>query len=175
MAYLNRANMGDYREAIDANPTAPDVTSTRGYRYKYGFGLNTEQEVTRDLGAWARLGWSDGHTEAWAFTPIDRTAAAGLLLKGRLWVRPNDVVGVGVVAIGLAKDHRDYLAAGGLDFSLGDGRLNYAWERTVECYYRAAVTKNMFITADYQYIINPGYNHDRGPVSVISLVAHIEF
>jgi high affinity Mn2+ porin len=174
MTYLNRAHMGDYREAILDMPVDPDVTQTRSYRYKYGFGVNAEQELTRDLGVWGRLGWSDGHTETWAFTPIDRTAAAGLLLKGRCWARPNDEAGLAAAINGLAKDHRDYLAAGGLDFSIGDGRLRYRLEHIFEVYYRVAVIKGIFVTADFQEFINPAYNRDRGPVSVGALMVHIE-
>jgi high affinity Mn2+ porin len=175
MTYLNRAHMGDYREALAEMPVNPDVTLTRAYRYKYGFGMNFEQEVTRDLGVWGRLGWSDGHTETWAFTPIDRTAALGLLLKGRCWARPNDEIGLAGVCNGIAKDHRDYLAAGGLDFSIGDGALNYRPEEIIEVYYRVAIVKGIYATADFQQIFNPAYNHDRGPVSVVSLLVHVEF
>jgi high affinity Mn2+ porin len=175
MAYLNRAHMGDYREALIEMPVNPDVTQTRDYRYKYGCGGNAEQELTRDLGVWCRLGWSDGHTETWAFTPIDRTAALGLLLKGRCWARPADEVGLAAVCNGLAKDHRDYLAAGGLDFSIGDGRLNYGLEQIVELYYRIAIVKGIFVSADFQEIRNPAYNRDRGPVSVEALLVHAEY
>jgi len=175
MTYLNRAHMGDYAEALQEMPVAPDVTLTRSYRFKYGFGLNVEQELTRDLGIWGRLGWDDGHTETWAFTPIDRTAAMGLLLKGSCWCRPDDAVGIAGVLNGLAKDHRQYLAAGGLDFSIGDGALNYGLEEIFEIYYRFAITKNVFVAPDFQAIGNPAYNRDRGPVSVESVVVHIEF
>ncbi|HKI31307.1 MAG TPA: carbohydrate porin [Gemmataceae bacterium] len=175
MAYLNRAHMGDYREALQEMPVDPDVTQTRDYRFKYGYGMNCEQELARDLGVWGRLGWSDGHTETWAFTPIDRTAALGLLLKGRCWARPNDEVGLAGVCNGLAKDHRDYLAAGGLDFSVGDGALNYRPEEIIEVYYRVAIVKGIYATADFQEICNPAYNHDRGPVSVESLMVHLEY
>jgi high affinity Mn2+ porin len=175
MAYLNRANMGDYREAIVEMPVDPVVSNTASYRFKYGFGMNFEQELTRDLGVWGRLGWNDGRTETWAFTPIDRTAALGLLLKGRCWARPNDEVGLAAVCNGLAKDHRDYLAAGGLDFSIGDGALNYGWEEILEIYYRFAIIKGMYVDADFQAINHPAYNRDRGPVFVESLLVHIEF
>ncbi len=175
MAYLNHAHMGDYREALDQMPVDPDVTLTRAYRYKYGVGLNFEQRLALDLGLWGRLGWSDGHTETWAFTPVDRTAALGLLLKGTCWARPADEVGIAGAINGLAKDHRDYLAAGGLDFSIGDGRLHYRHESIFESYYRVAVTKGMYLTPDFQMIANPAYNHDRGPVAVWSLLAHIEY
>jgi high affinity Mn2+ porin len=174
MTYLNRAHMGDYREALIEMPVDPDVTRTQAYRFKYGFGMNFEQELTRDLGVWGRLGWSDGHTEAWAFTPIDRSAALGLLHKGRCWARPSDEVGLAGVCNGIAKDHRDYLAAGGLDFSIGDGALSYGWEYILEVYYRFAVVKGIYVTGDFQEVINPAYNRDRGPVSVFALMAHIE-
>src|SRR5437588_1367031 len=155
-------------------PVDPDVTLTRSYRYKYGFGLNVEQEITRDLGVWGRLGWSDGHTETWAFTPIDRSAALGLLLKGRCWARPNDEVGLAGVCNGLAKDHRDYLAAGGLDFNIGDGRLHYGLEDIIEIYYRLAIVRGIYVTADLQEVFNPAYNIDRGPVTIGALMVHIE-
>lgn len=175
MAYLNRAHMGDYREALEQVPDSPDVTTTRDYRFKYGFGLNVEQELTRDLGVWARLGWNDGHTETWAFTPLDRTVAMGFLLKGTCWARPNDEVGLAGALNGLAKSHRGYLAAGGLDFSIGDGALSYGLEHILEVYYRVAVGEGIYLTPDFQEIWNPAYNRDRGPVSVASLLVHIEF
>ena len=33
-------------------------------------------------GFFSRLGWNDGHSESWAFTEIDRTLSAGLVLGG---------------------------------------------------------------------------------------------
>jgi high affinity Mn2+ porin len=173
--YLNHAHMGDYREALEAMPQDPEVTLNRAYRFKYGFGLSFEQELTKDLGLYSRLGWSDGHTETWAFTPIDRTAALGLLLKGRLWCRSNDFVGLAGVINGLARDHRDYLAAGGLDFSIGDGRLNYAPEQILEVYYDCEVRTGIFVTADFQGVNHPAYNADRGPVAIGTVRVHIEF
>jgi high affinity Mn2+ porin len=175
LSYVNRAHMGDYREALLEMPVDPDVALTRSYRFKYGFGLSWDQELTKDLGVFSRLGWSDGHTETWAFTPIDRTASLGMLLKGRLWRRPDDVIGLGGALNGIAKDHRDYLAAGGLDFSIGDGRLNYGLEEILEVFYDMQLYKGIFITADFQEIGNPAYNRDRGPVSAFTLRVHTEF
>jgi high affinity Mn2+ porin len=175
LAYLNRAHMGDYREALDQMPVNPDVTLTRAYRYKYGFGLSWEQELTKDLGLFARLGWDDGHTESWAFTAIDRLGEVGLLLKGRCWCRPNDAVGVAFDANGIARDHRDYLAAGGLDFIIGDGRLRYGPEEIFETFYNFAVIKGIYATGDFQEVNHPAYNRDRGPVAIGSVRVHIEF
>ena len=175
MGYLNNAHMGDYREAIANAPTAPDITSTREYRIKFGVTLNAEQKITDDLGAFTRVGWNDGRTETFAFTEIDQSFQAGLSLQGSLWQRPEDTVAVAVVVNGISKDHRDYLAAGGLGFILGDGRLTYGPETILEFYYQARPAKSLFVSLDYQFVDNPGYNRDRGPVSIFGLRVHVEF
>lgn len=175
MGYQNNGRMGDYREALRLAPASPDITQTREYRIKFGFTLNAEQKITDDLGAFLRAGWNDGRTETFAFTEIDRTAEAGAALAGTAWSRPDDTVAVAFVANGLSSYHRDYLAAGGLGFILGDGRLSYGWETILELYYRVRVAKSLFVTFDYQFIENPGYNRDRGPVSILGLRVHVEF
>src|SRR5262249_36903916 len=128
LGYLNNAHMGDYRVALRDNPTAPDITQTRAYRIKYGFGINWEQKITDELGVFGRIGWNDGHTETWSYTEIDGTISGGLLLKGKAWSRPQDQVGLGFAVNDLSNGHRRYLEAGGLGFELGDGRLTYATE-----------------------------------------------
>jgi high affinity Mn2+ porin len=175
LAYVNRAHMGDYAEALAAMPVNPNVIQTRDYRYKYGFGISWEQELTKDLGIWARLGWDDGHTESWAFTAIDRLFDVGLLLKGRRWCRPNDTVGLALGINGLEGTHRNYLAAGGLDFIIGDGALNYGPEEIFEAFYNLEVHKGINVTLDFQEVNHPGFNRDRGPVSITSLRVHFEF
>src|SRR5207237_3208795 len=143
MAYLNNAHIGDYRVALREMPINPDDILTRAYRVKYGFGLNVEQEITKDLGVFTRVGWNDGHTESWAFTEIDATLAMGLLLKGKCWNRPQDQVGLAGVINGISNGHRDYLAAGGLGFILGDGRLRYNPAEILETYYNWELTKGI--------------------------------
>jgi high affinity Mn2+ porin len=149
-AYLNHAHMGKYRDALEEMPINPDVTLTRAYRIKYGFGLSWDQEVTRDLGVFVRAGWSDGQTESWAFTAIDQTLAVGLSLQGRLWRRPQDVFGLAAVCNGLAGIHRAYLGAGGLDFIIGDGALRYGSEEILETYYNCELRKSINVTADFR-------------------------
>lgn len=176
MVFRNTTRMGDYRQSLAAPPTSPDVTSTRAYgRVKEGWGLNLEQAVTADLGAFARWSWSDGHTETWAFTEADRSVSAGLTLTGRSWRRQQDRLGIAVVRNGLSPDHRDYLAAGGQGFLLGDGRLNYASERIFEAYYALALGSFFTASLDAQQIWNPGYNRDRGPVELWALRLHAQF
>jgi high affinity Mn2+ porin len=173
LGYVNRSNAGSYVAALGQNPTSPDVTFTREPREKYGWGLSVDQELTDDLGAFARLGWNDGHSETWAFTEIDRTIALGLSLRGTRWGRPEDTFGVGAVESTLSYPHRHYLAASGLGFILGDGALNYSPEIVLETYYEAKI-KWIYFTVDYQYVTNPAMNRDRGPVSIFGLRVHWE-
>jgi high affinity Mn2+ porin len=175
MAYLNNAHMGDYRVSLREMPINPDIILTRHYRIKYGFGVNVEQEVTKDLGAFARIGWNDGHTETWAFTEIDATLSAGFLLKGKCWSRPQDQVGFAGVINGISNGHRDYLAAGGLGFELGDGRLHYGAEEILEAYYNWELRKGINVTFDVQGVNDPGYNKDRGPVAIAAVRVHFEY
>jgi high affinity Mn2+ porin len=174
-AYLNHAHMGNYSQAVAEMPVDPDITLTRAYRFKYGFGGNLEQELTQDLGLFVKVGWNDGHSESWAFTEIDETAAAGFLLKGTAWSRPQDEVGLAAVCNGISPEHRAYLAAGGIGFIIGDGQLNYGLEKILESYYNLQLRKGINVTADFQYVDNPAYNRDRGPVVIGGLRVHFEY
>ena len=178
LGYYNNGHMGNYK-AVTANIPAgwqPDVTMNRKYgRTKYGLGLNFDQEITKTLGIFARAGWNDGQNETWCFTEADRTISAGLTLNGAGWKRINDNVGFAIVANGISSEHQAYLKAGGLGFQLGDGRLNYANETLAECYYSfKPVAAGIWLSLDYQFALNPGYNADRGPVNVFSFRAHVE-
>jgi high affinity Mn2+ porin len=179
LGFVNHANMGSYREAINGylsgRDAVPDVTLYRRQgTVKYGFGLNGEQEVTRLWRAFWRLGWNDGATESFAYTEIDRTAEIGSDFRGKPWRRPQDKIGAAFVADGISGDHRRYLALGGQGFILGDGGLNYGLEKIFETYYTAHVWRGISVAVDYQHITNPGYNRDRGPASVVSFRLHIE-
>jgi high affinity Mn2+ porin len=176
LGWLNSAHMGSYREALQQMPESPDVTLTRRYRLRYGFGLSWDQELIKnELGIFGRLGWCDGHAETWAFTEVERTISIGMLLKGKRWDRPKDEVGLAFVVDGIGPQHRAYLAAGGLGFELGDGKLSYAPEMVVEAYYNLRVRKGIFVTLDLQGCANPGYNRDRGPVGFVALRTHFEY
>lgn len=176
LSYLNRADMGSYRESLELDPTSPDITKTeKSGRIKYGFGVNAEQDLNDFMGMFFRASWDDGHTETWAYTEIDRTASLGLVANGSRWNRKNDNIGLATVVSGLSNAHRDYLKAGGLGFELGDGHLNYGLENVTELYYSFALKDNLFISGAYQFIVNPGYNKDRGPLNVFSLRVHATF
>jgi high affinity Mn2+ porin len=177
LGYDNRTQAGSYREALRLaaqTGATPDVTLTsRVGTLKYGFGLSFDQALSADLGVFSRIGWNDGKTETWAFTPIDRLASGGVSMKGTRWRRKYDVVATSFTAGGLSGAHRQYLAAGGLDFSIGDGRLNYAPEYVWESFYSARVVPGFYATFDVQRDSNPAYNHDRGPVTIYSIRLHM--
>jgi high affinity Mn2+ porin len=176
MAYANRAHMGSYSEAVaEEGGGVPDVTAARDYRTKYGYGVSFDQAITSEVGMFARAGWNDGPTETWAFTEVDRSVSGGVSIKGTSWGRKDDLIGVGGFLSGLSTSHRDYLAAGGLGFELGDGKLNYAPEEGVEAYYLIAISSNIFLSFDGQVINHPGYNADRGPIVVGGFRFHFEF
>ncbi|HEY7305737.1 MAG TPA: carbohydrate porin [Bryobacteraceae bacterium] len=179
LSFVNHANMGSYRQAIDGylsgkDPT-PNITEYRKQgRVKYGFGFNVEQQITTDARAYGRLGWNDGGNESFAYTEVDRTASLGADLFGRLWRRRADKIGAAFITNGISGDHRRYLELGGLGFLLGDGSLTYGLEKIFETYYNAQIWRGIYAAADWQHITNPGYNQARGPVSVISFRIHVE-
>ncbi len=143
---------------------------------KYGFGLSFDQELSRDMGIFSRVGWNDGQTSTWAFTEIDQTATLGLSIKATQLKRPFDTFGLAGIVNGISKDHRDYLNAGGYGFIIGDGKLtNYRPEQILETYYSARIARALWLTLDYQFVMNPAYNEDRGPVNIFSARVHVEF
>jgi high affinity Mn2+ porin len=180
LTFVNHANMGDYQQAIDnflAGLTPkPEITDhPLQTTVKYGFGINFEQPLNDWLGIFGRWGWNEGQHESYAYTEVDQTDLIGVGLKGSRWKRKWDRLGAAFVTNGISRDHQEYLALGGDGFLLGDGRLSYGRENIVETYYTLHVWRGVYSSFDLQQINNPGYNRDRGPVTVPSLRLHVEF
>src|SRR6266852_248801 len=180
LTFVNRANMGDYRQAINnflagRTPT-PDITAhPHQTTQKYGFGVNFEQPLNGWLGVFGRWGWNEGRHESFAYTEVDETAEIGAGFNGKRWRRKFDRAGLVFVSNGISRDHQQYLALGGSGFLLGDGRLNYSREEIVETYYPVHLWKGVYPAFGLQQINNLGYNRDRGPVVVPTLRLHVEF
>jgi high affinity Mn2+ porin len=176
---LLHTDSGHYADALklsEETGTRPDVAAVhRPGTLKYGVGISAEQELTKDVGVFLRLGWNDGKTASFAFTAIDRLAEAGVSVTGKRWKRPEDTVATEVTVAGISGVHASYLANGGYDFLIGDGHLTYAPEYTWESYYNAKLFKGFFAAIDLQHVANPAYNQDRGPVWIGSLRLHLEF
>jgi high affinity Mn2+ porin len=180
LGYANHANMGVYSVAIDnflagRTPT-PEITAhPLQTTTKYGFGANVEQPLTDWLGIFARWGWNEGRHESYAYTEVDETVQVGASAQGSRWKRKLDRAGLAFISNGISREHQEYLALGGVGFLLGDGRLNYGRENIVETYYSLHVWRGIFTALDAQYVVNPGYNRDRGPVFAPALRLHVEF
>jgi high affinity Mn2+ porin len=71
--------------------------------------------------------------------------------------------------------HEAFLNAGGLGILVGDGRLPHPGpEQIIETYYSLPIA-SWHATFDYQFVVNPAYNYDRGPVSVFGVRIHAQF
>ncbi len=177
-AFDSRGRMGLLEEAVQvagSNAAPVDIAAVRRYRSRLGADVNVEQQLTDDLGAFARLGKAAGNVEAYEFTDIDRTLSFGLSLKGSSWRRGSDTVGLAGIVNQISAARQQYLAAGGLGILVGDGQLPHEGpEEILETYYRALVLPFAQLTLDYQWIKNPGYNMDRGPVCVFTIRIHVE-
>ncbi|HLJ57568.1 MAG TPA: carbohydrate porin [Chthonomonadaceae bacterium] len=180
LGFRDTGSMGAYRSALAAQMPAavPNIAAVRRQgAIKYGFGLNFEQALADggDTGVFGRVGWSDGATETFAFAEADTTLSVGLQLSGAHWKRKSDRVGFAIAQNEISAAHADYLAAGGIGFAVGDGALRRGAERAAEVYYSCQVARHYTVSVNLQEIGNPGYNRDRGPVSVFSLRARASF
>jgi high affinity Mn2+ porin len=177
--WLTRGRLGTYLDAISLGATAgqtPSTSDVRRFRTKDGFGLNLEQQLATDFGVFARASMSQGTVEEVDFTDINKSISGGLSLTGSRWGRPNDTVGLAGAINRISHQGKLYLAAGGLGGIIGDGQLpNAGPEQILEAYYSVVLFNFAHFTADYQFIKNPAYNRDRGPVSVFGLRLHVQY
>jgi high affinity Mn2+ porin len=178
LGWLSVANMGNYADAVAepvTTPNYPDITLTRQQRENYGFVVNIEQKINDNLGLFSRASWNAGQNEIMAWTDCNASFSLGAVLNGKSWGRPNDRIGVAGLIEGLSPQARAYFAAGGLGINIGDGQLNYQEEKILEAYYALSLAKGATLTFDYQFVLDPAYNADRGPVSIFATRMHVEF
>jgi high affinity Mn2+ porin len=175
--YDSRARMGDFAAAIrlgEATDTLPNVLDVAKYRGHVGISYNWAQQINSTLGVFSRLGWADGHQQSYEFTDVDNTFSLGAALTGQRWRRPDDTIGLAFVTNGISKDFQAYLNDGGLGILIGDGKLSHPGrEDIIETYYSYAAAKWAKVTFDYQFVENPAYNSDRGPVSIFGVRLHL--
>ncbi len=175
LGYFESANMGSYQATLNNPSLHEDITRTRSFRYTYGFGINFEQEITKDIGAFLRAGYRDPKYEFWQYTDISRSLALGLQIKGNGWCRPNDTFGLADALDGIGHAQRKYFGAGGLGILIGDGKLRYGLENVIETYYNLEVFKGLNVSLDYQLVVNPAYNQDRGPINIFMARFHFQY
>jgi high affinity Mn2+ porin len=147
----------------------------RTYTSRPGVSINLEQQVSETVGVFARAGWADGNIEPWDFTDADRTVSGGVSLNGKPWGRPGDTIGIAGAINGISPIHQAFFNAGGIGILIGDGQLpNPGLEQVFETYYNYALSPAWRLTFDYQFINNPAYNTQRGPVNVFGLRLHAQ-
>jgi hypothetical protein len=179
LCWVNHANMGIYQYAINqylaGKTLIPDISAhPLQVTAKYGFGANIEQALSPAITLYGRFGWNNGKTETWSFTEIDQTISSGVGVLGNLWKRSNDRAGAAFASNGISSVHAHYLALGGIGMILGDGGLRYGRENLGEIYYTAHLWRGFYTGPDLQFVVNPGYNQDRGPVLITSFRFHVE-
>jgi hypothetical protein len=182
LGWHNRAKLAAFNDALNwlkANPgsySGPDalyaVRNTE--QDKYGIGLNIEQAINDQVGFFLRVMQADGRTETHAFTEVDGSFSSGLAINGALWGRGGDTLGLALMQNTLSDERRRFLEAGGTSFFIGDGALHYRPEQIFESYYSVQLANTVWLTPDYQYIANPAYNADRGPIHVFAVRFHAE-
>ncbi len=196
LVFHNKAYMGSFKDAITygkLNSAPPDVSAVRQLSDKYGIGIALEQNVRDDIGIFARANINDGKRETYAFTEIDKQVSGGMTIFGNKWGRPDDAFGFAIAVNGISKDHQDYISQGGHGAFMGDLAIdtdtptpgvlsniyNYSSEKVFEAYYNSQLTTGkagtLWGALDFQHIINPGYNADRGPVDYLGYRFHYEF
>jgi high affinity Mn2+ porin len=177
--YLSRGNMGTYSDALalaQADNGTPSTAAVRQYRGRGGLSFNLQQQLSGDLGLFARGGLADPNVEPYEFTDIDRTLSAGVSLSGKRWGRPNDTLALAGAVNAISPIHQSYLAAGGLGILVGDGQLPHPGsEDILETYYDLPLGRFAHFALDYQFVNNPAYNRDRGPVSILAARLHAQF
>lgn len=194
LAFRNVENMGRWDDAVNAfqsdpnknastctafnygsgNTSAPDLCWGRKRNVKIGLGLNLEQGITEDMGVFFRGMKADGKTEVYSYTATDSSISLGTLIKGKRWGRERDTVGIGYAENWLSSSHVTYLGIGGVDGFIGDGRIRYRPEKAFEMFYNINLNRYLWFTLDFQHIINPAYNADRGPVTLYGARVHAE-
>jgi hypothetical protein len=180
LLFINHADLGNYKEAngayLSGQDKQPDITLHRhSDTVKPGVACNFEQDLPRNFRVYLRAGWNDSSYESFTFSEMNNTISFGGDLSGDYWHRKDDRIGSAVVNSGLGRDHREYLALGGIGFMLGDGALHYGRETVSETYYTAHVLGGLYVAAQISFVNNPGFNRDRGPIIVPGLRAHIDF
>ncbi len=86
------------------------------------------------------------------------------------------MLGLGAVVNRISAVHQRYLNAGGIGVLVGDGQLPHPGSEAIaEVYYLWKPLKPLAVTLDYQFVVHPGYNRDRGPANVFAVRVHGQF
>ena len=179
LGFAMNAKMGAYADAVRwgiTNGVTPDTSQVRQYRVRPGGGVNIEQQIMPNLGAFFKASMNDGKYEEYDFTEINQSITTGLSLKGAEWGREDDTIGLAFVVNEISSDARAYFAQGGQGGLIGDGSLaSHGPESILETYYKFSFVQGVALTLDYQHVTNPAYNTGRGPIDFWGFRMHAEY
>src|SRR3989338_4759854 len=148
---------GNYRIYgwVNNNKHTDILDSSKDNLSNQGFGVSLDQQVSNDVTLFARYGIQDEDV-----SKFDRVFTAGGQLIGNNWRRANDVI---CIAYGASHVSSKYKAA-----SLGlDGyAANASYEHYLEAYYKYWASKNLSISPDLQYVINPGGDNAKDSIFI---------
>jgi high affinity Mn2+ porin len=175
----SRGRMGLLDQAIalaQQTDSTPDPALVRQYRSRLGGSIGVEQPISDNVGVFARIGKAEGNVEAYEFTDVDRSKEIGASFKGAPWHRADDTIGLAFMDNGISAEREQYLNLGGLGILIGDGKLPHPGpEEIIETYYSCGLLGWLHVSLDYQFVKNPAYNKDRGPVSIWAARVHAAF
>ncbi|MES2763864.1 MAG: carbohydrate porin [Bacteroidota bacterium] len=163
LGFYNSYNGGNFSNYYKDSLTHVAYFDTlHSYTTKLGGGIDINYDLNERSGLFLRYSQSDGLYEDYGYTQCDASINGGALLGMNAIKRPMDRFGICASVNMLSSLHQQFLKDGGTGFMLGDGNLNYAPETILETLYCMNIKEHFFVTLNYQYAINVGYNLDRG-------------
>jgi hypothetical protein len=141
--------------------------SHRADENRSGFGLSFDQEIMDSISLFARYSWTDddiavNNDHSWEMLPINQMYTVGVGIGGYYWSRPDDNIGIGFGQTILTDDYED-------------ANSNTSNESYMETYYRYVFNQNLALTADFQWIHNPGGSSDADDAYIFGLRSQIDF
>ncbi len=162
LGFYNRYKGGDFQKYYMDSEGVAVFDSTYTYNTKIGGAIDVSYNVSKHVGLFVRYSGDDGQHEDFGYTQADGSLNAGALVAMHVWNRSADRFGITSSLNTIGAKQQQYLKDGGTGFMLGDGNLNYSPEIAFETFYSFNFLNNFFLSLNYQYVQNVGYNADRG-------------
>lgn len=161
---------GNYRAYawVNENRHIDFLDSTKDNLSNKGFGISIDQQISSDITLFARYGMQDEDVSR-----FDQVFTLGGQIIGNSWRRANDVIGIAYGASHVSDKFKDGTSQGLV--SDVDYAADASFEHYIEAYYRYWANKNLSISPDIQYIINPGGDDDKDSIFIYGIRAQIAF
>ncbi len=151
----------------------PSQNYSRADAGQGGWGISFDQEIAHGFTAFARYSWTqndlsvwDSDAEEWSMIPFNQVYSLGMDINGMLWNRPDDGIGIAFGQTLLTKDFEKEQRRQG---------NKTADEIYFETWYRYAFNSHLAISADLQWIGNPGGMDEADDLFIFGLRSQIDF